>query len=69
MCIGSLEKHQGQCTEPIVATQCIMHWAQVIALHGSSIGCVNMSKHTGHGLELTDCALLKEILNKDGHMR
>ena len=27
MCIGSLEKQQGQCTEPVVATQCIMHWA------------------------------------------
>ena len=25
-----------------------MHWAQAIALQGSSIGCVRMSKHTGH---------------------
>ena len=26
----------------------MMHWAQAIALQGSSIGCVRMSEHTGH---------------------
>ena len=34
--------------EPVVATQCMMHWAQAIALQGSSIGCIRVSKHTGH---------------------
>ena len=48
MCIGSHEEQQGQYTESVFATQCMMHWAQAIALQGSSIGCVRMSKHTGH---------------------
>ena len=31
---------------PVVATQCMMRWAQAIALQESSNGCVRMSKHS-----------------------
>ena len=46
--IGCCEKQQGQCTEAVVTTHCIIHWAHASVLHGSCIGLARMSTHKGH---------------------
>ena len=69
MCIGSLEKQQGQCTELPIAGLCTGHKPLLCMEVSLAVLVFPSTLGTLVGLELTDCALLKEVLDKDGQVR